>query len=113
MIMPYGDLRKITKGLDLHTHHLVEKRFAGNLGLNSDDILSIAIDKNTHQQITNLMSDKIPYNTLSDKSTSNATPQQIWSATRDVYKQLGLTEYLTPLKQQFEAAGHNLSWGSW
>ena len=117
VIMAYKDLTKVTKGLGLEVHHLVEKRFDKTLNLKSNDILSIAIDKDAHQKITNMMRDEIPYNSVwkgaDDLTTSTATPQQIWDATRRVYKELGYTEYLNPLKQQFIDAGHKLNWGTW
>jgi len=59
----------------------------------------------------------IPYDSIwkraDDLMTSTATPQQIWDATRKTYIELGLTEYLNPLKQQFIDTGHKLNWGAW
>jgi hypothetical protein len=43
--MAYRDLKKITKGLGLEAHHLIEKRFADIIGVKANDILSIGIDK--------------------------------------------------------------------
>jgi hypothetical protein len=111
VIMAYKDLTKITKGLGLQAHHLLEKRFADVLGIKANDILSIAIDKKTHQQITNRMRELMPYNTTFKKYTYSA--QDVWDNTVKVYKELGMTEYLNPLKQQLIDAGKNLKWGSW
>lgn len=120
VVMSYKNLKSIVKGTGLETHHLIEKRFADALKINPNDILSIAIDKKTHEQITNLMRAKIPYNSIwkrsDDLMTRTATPQQIWDATRDVYKELGLTQYLDPLKQQLINAGtakYIKDWGKW
>lgn len=46
------------------------------------------------------MREQIQYDTRFRRGTSAATPQEIWNATVKVYKQLGLTQYLDPLKQQ-------------
>jgi len=109
VIMAYKDLKKVTKGLDLQAHHLIEKRFASTLGMKQNNMLSIAIDKNTHQKITNLMREKMPYG-------KSYTQQQIWERTRDVYKELGMTEYLDVLKQSLidsGAAKNITNWGKW
>lgn len=121
IIMGYKELKNTVKSLKikgLEVHHLFEKRFANTLGIKSDDILSVALDKDTHKQITNLMREGIPYNSLFAKgrTTSSASVQEIWESTRDVYKELGLTQYLDPLKQQLIDAGkakYITDWGKW
>ncbi len=77
-------------------------------------MLSIAIDKNLHQQITNAMRKKIGYALDFNNGirTTTANAQQIWSATRDVYQEFGLSQYVDILKDEFIAAGHNLDWGA-
>jgi hypothetical protein len=100
LIMQFKDLKKVAKGLDLEVHHSIEKRFSKTLGIDANEILSIAIDKDTHKQITKLMRQEVPYDTLFKKGTSAATPQQIWNATVNVYNELGITEYLPLLKEQ-------------
>jgi len=117
VVMSYKNLRKLTKGTELHAHHLIEKRFANTLGINADDILSIAIDKDTHQTITNAFKDRIARNTMFKKSgniyTSTATAQDIWDATVDIYTEYNMTEYLAPLKEMLQGAGHSLNWKGW
>jgi len=54
-VLPYKSLKSIMKGTGLECHHLIEKRFANKLGLKADDIYSIAIDKDIHQQNPEMM----------------------------------------------------------
>lgn len=115
LVMGYKNLKKVVKGLGLEVHHLLEKRFAKTLGLKADDILSIAIDKNTHQSITNAMRKALPYDTLFTKH--NYSEQEVWKATVDVYTDLGLTEYLPALKNQLIESASNVGkitdWLGW
>lgn len=119
VVMSYKYLKQLVKGSGLETHHLIEKRFADTLGIEADDILSVALNKDTHQEITNLFRDKIKYNSAFDflhperLTTSRATDQQIWDATREVYTETGMTQYLNPLKESIITAGKNLDWGEW
>lgn len=80
VVLPYKALKKLSKGTGLEAHHLIEKRFADVLGINSNDILSIALDKDTHQKITNAMREKLPYSTLFNRR--NYSAQDIWDATK-------------------------------
>ena len=104
-------------GTGLEAHHLIEKRFADNLGMNANDILSIAIDEDTHEMITQLFREKIHYNTVWMKEgiayTATALPQKIWDTTVEVYKEMGMEEFLTPLKEMLIEKGHDLNWGGW
>ncbi len=119
VVMSYKYLKQLVKGSGLETHHLMEQRFADKMGLNTNDILSVALDKDTHQKITNLFRDKIKYNSAFDflhperLTTSRSTDQQIWDATREVYTEMGMTQYLNPLKDSLITAGKNLNWGEW
>ena len=101
VVMSYKNLKKVSAGTGLEAHHLIEKRFMGKLGIeNSDDILSIAIDKDTHQAITNSFRKKIGYNgdKLVDVTTSSATPQKIWNTLCEVYRENGMEDLLPELK---------------
>ena len=43
-------------------HHIVEKRFANSIGIkNADDMLSIPLTKDVHQQYTNAWRQILPY----------------------------------------------------
>lgn len=104
LVMSYKELKKVAKGTGLEAHHLIEKRFAKQLGVKQKDILSIAIDKETHAKITELYRKYIPYDKTKDAeiTTSTATLQDIWNATKQVYTELKMTEYLGLLKPYFE-----------
>ncbi len=112
--LPYKALRKLTAKTGLEAHHLIEKRFASRLGINSDEILSVALDKDTHRRITTAFRTKIPYGSTarnaSKLNTYSASPQQIWNAIVDVYKEEGMTDYLSALKETLINAGHKLDW---
>lgn len=53
VMIAYSKIKKVTAGTGLKSHHLIEKRFAKKLGINANDTLSVALDKDTHKQITN------------------------------------------------------------
>ena len=98
----YKDIKKTVKALGLkgyEVHHLIEKRFAKTLGIsNTDDILSVALDKDVHKQITKALRDKIPYDTILKKGTSAASAQDVWNALVETYTEMNLTEYIPQLK---------------
>lgn len=111
VVLPYKALKKLSKGTGLEAHHLIEKRFADTLGIKSNDILSIAIDKETHQKITNAMRNELPYSTLFNRK--NYSAQEIWNATKKVYTDLGMDDYIDPLKQMLKDSGvTGISWGN-
>ena len=117
VVAPYKQLKKVAKGLGLEVHHLIEKRFSQILKIDADEILSIAIDKDVHQAITNKMRRKIPYDTIFKKGTSAASPQDIWTAIVETYTDLNMTEYLPELKQQLinsaGEVGKITDWKGW
>ena len=92
VVLPYKALKKLTKGTGLESHHLIEKRFANTLGISENDILSIALDKDTHQKITNAFRKALPYSTM--RNPQNHSMQKIWDKTKEVYTEMGMTEYL-------------------
>lgn len=79
----YKALKKVNKGNGLEVHHIVEKRFAPALGINKNktgDMLSIALDKQTHRKFTNAWRE-IKYGT----NYNNLMPEQIWEVAQKVY----------------------------
>ena len=74
--------------------------------------MSIVLKSDVHESITRKMRNAIPYKnqTLKVLRTDTATPQQIWDATKKVYQELGMSEYIDLLKKQLIEAGHNLDW---
>lgn len=102
VVMSYKNLKKISKGTGLEAHHLIEKRFADALGINGNDILSIAIDKDTHEKITKAFRNKIGYacDITKPMRTNTVNSQEVWKATVEVYTELGMEEYLPELKKQ-------------
>jgi hypothetical protein len=76
-------------GSGLQRHHIIEKRFAENLGIaNTDDMLSIALTREEHQRFTNAWRNWIGYNGDTSKrlTTQNATQEDIWRAAQDIYR---------------------------
>ena len=45
--------------------------------------------------------------------TSTASAQDVWDAAVEVYSEHNMTEYLTPLKEMLQEAGHSLDWKGW
>ena len=79
----YKALKKANKGNGLEVHHIVEKRFAPALGINKNktgDMLSIALDKQTHRKFTNAWRE-IEYGT----NYKDLMPEQIWEVAQKVY----------------------------
>jgi len=122
IIGSYSDVKKLVKSLGVkgyEVHHLIEKRFASTLGMKTNDMLSVALDKETHKKITKLMREYIPYNSIfkgmDSLTTSTATEQDIWDALRKVYthEDVNMPMYLDYLQEELMAAGFNLNWGSW
>ena len=105
----YKDLKKLVKKLGvkgLEVHHLIEKRFAGLLNVKENAILSVALDEDTHQKITNAFRQAIGY--VGDKNpkiTTNVDIQELWLAIVEVYSRevdgFDLRVYLGPLKEWF------------
>lgn len=103
VIMSYKNLKKLSKDTGLEVHHLIEKRLAGALGIkNTDEMLSIAIDKDTHKKITKTFRNKIGYakDTSKKLRTDTANAQDVWKATVETYQHHKMEEYLPELKKQ-------------
>lgn len=101
----YKDLKKVVKGLgikDMEVHHLVEKRFADVLGIDSNEILSVALEKDTHRKLTSDFRKEIGYiyDFSNSKRTNTVDADQVWEAIVKVYESNELTQYLPELKQQ-------------
>ena len=119
-LMSYKKLKELAEGTGLEVHHLIEKRFADILGINADDILSIAIDKETHKRITKAFRKLIHYNLKDMRNakeniiyTGTAVAQDIWNALVEVYIQEKM-EYLIPyLKEFFKNAETPVDFGGW
>lgn len=78
----YKDLRKVSKGSGLEVHHIVEKRFANSIGIqNTDDMLSIALDKQTHRKFTKAWRDEFKYGI----NYSALGKNDVWNAAQRVY----------------------------
>ncbi len=82
-IQSYNNLKKLTKGTNLQSHHLIEKRFADIMGIKPGEMDAIAVTKTEHQAFTNAWRKAIPYG----EGTANATQQQIQNAARQIYKE--------------------------
>ena len=77
----YKNLRKVNKGTGKEVHHIVEKRLAKyiDVNLNTDDMLSIALDHDTHKGFTKAWREILPYG-------KSHTVDDIWSAAQDIYR---------------------------
>ncbi len=112
IVAPYRELKKIVSGQGLEVHHLIEKRFARTLGIqNTNDMLSVAIDKDFHKKITSEIRNAIGYSNEKSKTltTATATPQDIWTVFVKIYEDHGMKEYLPELKQQILEIAKNAS----
>ena len=88
----YKNLKKSVQatygtGSGLEVHHLIEKRFAKQMGMKEADMPSIVLTKDEHRQFTAAWREAIGY----DKSgaemfTSGVVKEQILNVARDIYK---------------------------
>ncbi len=90
-IQSYSQLRKLIAGAELQAHHLIEKRFAGILGVRARGMASIALTEAEHQVFTNGWRRLIPYGS----GTANATVAQIKRAAGEIYS--GFPDILSAL----------------
>jgi len=84
-IRPAGEWESLLQGMrqkaGLEVHHLIERRFATQLGLDPDEIPAVVLDRTFHQQeVTARLFRKLPTNPRRE-----FTPQEIWNAYRKVY----------------------------
>ena len=101
----YKDIKRVVKGLGIkgmEVHHLVEKRFADVLGIDPNEILSVALEKDTHRKLTSDFRKEIGYiyDFSNSKRTNTVDADQVWEAIVKVYESNELTQYLPELKQQ-------------
>ena len=81
----YSNLRKSVinkygKGSNLEVHHLIEKRFVKNTGINPNSMQSIVVTKEEHRLFTNQWRKEIPY------GTKDLTRDQIMEVAKEIYK---------------------------
>lgn len=108
--MGYKDIKKLSKNLGiklseegLEAHHLIEKRFAKKLGIeDTNEMLSVLLDKDVHRKITLELREMIGYNRdfMRDIRTGTANAQEIWDAIRTVYEKNGMVQYLEMIFEQ-------------
>jgi hypothetical protein len=79
---PYGKLSKELSGTGLAAHHLLPKRFAKILGMDVNEMASIALTKAEHDVFTQAWRDAIPYGA----GTDAATRSLVYQKAREIYK---------------------------
>ncbi|MEZ5096454.1 MAG: hypothetical protein R2731_10235 [Nocardioides sp.] len=82
-IAPFSTQRSITAGQRgaIQAHHLIERRFARQIGGNTDDWATIVVTRSEHQVFTNMWRQAIPYGA----GTRTASRAQIEGAARQIY----------------------------
>ncbi len=83
-IKPYSELRRLLEGTGLRAHHLIEKRFANQMGQDAREMLAIAVTPAEHQAFTNAWRKLIPYNTGA-KAVINVTREQVLAVAKEIY----------------------------
>lgn len=79
-------LRTMIEGTGLQAHHIVEQRFARTLGINPEQMPSVALTPDEHQVLTNAWRQLIGYsNSTNPVNTITATAQDVWSAAQEIY----------------------------
>ena len=79
----YKALKKSDSSIGKEVHHIVEKRFAGRLEIeNTNEMLSIALDKQTHRKFTNAWRTECEYGT----NYKDLLKEDIWKVAQKVYQ---------------------------
>ena len=81
-IMGYNALRKLLKGTDLQAHHIIEQRLVKHLGIDVNNMLSVAVTATEHQGFTNAWRSIFPYG----MDYSDVTIDMLWDAAQKIYK---------------------------
>ena len=81
-IMGYNALRKLLSGTGLEAHHIVEKRLVQHLGIDINNMLSVAVTKSEHQVFTNAWRSIFPHG----MDYTDVTIDMLWDAAQVVYK---------------------------
>ncbi|WP_376788424.1 RHS repeat-associated core domain-containing protein [Thermoflexus sp.] len=91
----------VRKEAGLEVHHLIEKRFAEQLGLRETEIPAVVLDRTFHQQeVTARLFQKGALPTGGEY-----TAQEIWNAYWKVYRELGHEDWLEVIWPYFERLG--------
>ena len=81
-IQGYKTLRKLLKGTGLEAHHIIERRLVRHLGIDVDDMLSVALTKAEHRQFTKAWREIFKYG----MDYSSLTREDIWDAAQIIYE---------------------------
>jgi hypothetical protein len=81
-IMGYKALRKAIKGTGLEAHHIIEKRLVQYLGIDANNMLSVALTKWEHNIFTMAWRAAFPYG----MDYSTLTVDDIWDVAQQIYK---------------------------
>lgn len=74
-------------GSELEVHHLIEKRFAEQMGMKETDMPSIVLTKDEHRQFTAAWREAIGYEKSGKQiTTTTATREKILEEARNIYK---------------------------
>ena len=87
----YKNLRSaLGTGSGLHVHHLIEKRFAGVVGQNSREMLSIVLTETEHAEFTRSWRELIPCGTQATKNEVENAARVVYKDHPDILNALGL-----------------------
>ena len=81
-IMGYNALKKLLKGTGLQAHHIIEKRLVKHLGIDVNNMLSVAVTATEHRQFTNAWRNLFSYG----MDYSTVTVDMLWDAAQIIYK---------------------------
>lgn len=88
----YNRLKTLTRNKGLQVHHLIEKRFAGILGVKPGSMKSIVLTKAEHQEFTNAWRRAVPYGTTGSVDSKGILghAREIYADFPDILDALGL-----------------------
>ena len=81
-IMGYNSLRKVLKGTGLQAHHIIEKRLVKHLGIDIDNMLSVAVTIEEHRAFTKAWREIYQYG----MDYSKITVDMLWKSAKKIYK---------------------------
>lgn len=77
-------------GTGLEVHHLIEKRFAGAMGQDAKNMLSIVLTQEEHAAFTQTWRQLIPYGSQATRAEVEAAARVVYKDHPDILSALGL-----------------------
>jgi hypothetical protein len=97
-IVPYKEAKRITHGFNhqIEGHHILEQRFLKAWGKDVDSAPAVILEGPRHTDVTQALRRAIPW------GTDPKNRQFIWQKYQEVYRELGVPEWLEHIAHYFQ-----------